>query len=261
MNIQAHGTFIIAIICRDGILMASDSRSAFTLDHDELNEFGRKKHTVYAYYDNSKKIFPIGNFQIGFIGVSMMGNKYFSEITSDFSKKQKDLFYAEETFEHFINYLKNDLNIAENTIYDENQYIIAGYENECPVIFGHAYTGAVKNIQIGGAIYSDLDFKPFLTKPNDVGLYCKDLAPYLEANIRKYAIYKNDNMIGGPFYIIQINPDNSTTTIKQFKPYYHKTYKEMAELIFRNEIKMTYLFQNSKELLFNTLIEGIKLGY
>jgi hypothetical protein len=251
---QAHGTLVFTVICKDGILIASDSRASFTIGKG-------KSQKVYAYLDNNQKIFTIGNFKIGVTGLSMLNKQFISEIIEKFNKTFNPDSTLENTFNTFLSFLKIKMNVPDSSIFGENQYILAGYENSKPITLGISSGRTIREMRIGGLIHSDKNFEGYLKKPSNMELTCINIAPLLESAIYRFADDKNDNMIGGPIHIIQIGPDNTFFEIKSFNTITFKTYKEYAEAILNNKLKVEYLYPDSKELLIKTLIEGIKLGY
>ena len=259
-NPLPHGTLIVAIICNDGIIIAGDSRASFTTTHEERNSEGRKIEKVYAYIDSTQKIFQVNKYQMGVSGISMLGGKFLYQLTQDFSRKNKSEATLKATFLNLKNYLNNSLSIKDSSI-SENQFILAGYENSQATIFAHGYNGEVSERRLGGAVYSDSGFKPYLVKPKGTVWNCKDIAPYIESAMHSFARDKNDFMIGGPINIIQIKPDNSIIQIKSFKSTKYKNYKQMATDIINNKLSVKYLFWDSESLLKKTLREGIELGY
>lgn len=251
---KPRGTLIVSLICKDGILIASDSRASFTIGKGENEK-------VYAYVENEQKIFTLTNFKLGMSGVSMLGKKYLSEITKDFNKKYGRDNTIEYSFGQFIKYLNTELNVNDSTIFEENQFIVAGYENSNPVTLGFSSKGKVTEERLGGLIHSDAKFEGYLSKPTNLELTCKNIAPLLEAAIYKFAEDRKDYKIGGPINIIQILPDNTFVEIKPLKTITFKNYKEFAEAIINDKLKVEYLYSDSEEFLKKTLKEGIKLGY
>ena len=253
-NGKPHGTLIVSLICKDGILIASDSRASFTIDKVE-------EEIVYAYIENQQKIFSLKNFKMGMSGVSMIGKKFLFEITEDFNKKLKKDSIIEYSFRQFLNYLNTELDVQYSTIFKENQFILAGYENSQPLTLGLSSKRRVETNKLGGMIHSDSKFKGYLSEYTHIDLTCKNFAPLLESAMYKFAKDRNDNKIGGPIHIIQISPNNSFIEIKSLDNVTFKNYKEFAEAIINNKLKVKYLFSYSEELLKKTLKEGIKLGY
>lgn len=251
-----RGTLIVSAICEDGILIASDSRGSFTLN-DDTNGI----ETVYAYVSEQKKIFNIGGFQMGITGLTMLGKKFFHQLTNDFNKSHKSNPTIKSTFHEFINYLREKKLIPEKEIFGENQYILAGYQNSSPVIFYHGYSGETELNKIGSIAYSDKNFKPYINLPRGTINTCLTVAPYLESWMSDFAKKKDKNDVGGPFNVIQIKPDNSVVEIKGFESKKYRNYKAMAKDIIDNKVQVNYLYDNSEELLKKTLNDGILEGY
>lgn len=254
MNYQLYGTMIVALICEDGILFASDSRSSFILN----KEHSRK---VYAYFDNDEKLFNIGKYIIGSSGISMLNKKFLKEIIDDYNKSSYSKTNMEETFDNFITFLKSNNNLTDSTIFADNEFIMAGYENYKPLIIAQDFKGKIIQGNIANMIHSYPEFRNFMKVDQDIKPTCGNITPLLECAIYNFAAHKSDHKIGGPLDIIKINPDNSHEIIKSFNPNHFKTYKEMAEAILNKKISVNYIFPFSEELLSKTLKEGIELGY
>ena len=152
---KTHGTLVVAVICNDGILMAADSRASFTVD--SVGELA-----TYAYVDSFRKIMPIGNFQIGTVGVSSFKNKHLIKIIQDYNKKNISPPTVLETYNKFRNYLRNDLSLADS-LFEKNQFFTAGYEDGNPIIIAAdtANKAIIQLSGIGKRIYSSNFFKPY----------------------------------------------------------------------------------------------------
>lgn len=253
-NYNLNGTVIVAAICEDGILFASDSRSSFLLNEQFSNQ-------VYAYLNNDLKLYKIGNFIIGNSGLSMFNKKFVRDLVDDFNKINNNDSSVERTFDKYLAFLRIDNNLSDSLIFAESDFIIAGYENSKPKIIAQGKKGRMYQGNIGNMIHSDIELKRCVKLDPKIKLTCQNLAPVMENAINYLAEYKNDNKIGGPIEIIQIKPDNTHLVLKSFKPNNFRTYKEMAEAIIDNKIEVKYIFPISEELLKKTLKEGIELGY
>ena len=71
-SIRIKGSFVIAAICKDGIIVASDSRGTLK------DKRGRR----IAYYDNNQKIFPMGNSLIADTGYTSLNDPKISFLSS-----------------------------------------------------------------------------------------------------------------------------------------------------------------------------------
>lgn len=248
-----HGTVIVAAVCEDGILFTSDSRSSFTLNEKYADQ-------VYAYLDNDKKIFKIGNYLIAFSGISMLNKKFMRDLVLEFNAKYPQNKDIETTLDKFIYYLKHEQNVPDSAL-SENQIIIAGYENSHPKVIAQNNGSRIYQENVRHMIHSDTELPRFLNLSRNLKLTCQNLAPFMEKAIYTLAEYRNDNKVGGPLEIIQITPTNNHVVLKTFKENYFKNYKKMAKAILNNKIEVKYVFPNSAELLRKTLKEGVKLGF
>src|ERR1041384_2669739 len=75
LKLSSHGSFAMAIICRDGLIVAADSRGTLS------DSNGRK----LAYYDAVAKVFMDGRNAIAYTGRDLIQNLYFGSIVRDFA--------------------------------------------------------------------------------------------------------------------------------------------------------------------------------
>ena len=260
-NYLPHGTILVALICNDGILFATDSRSSFTISNIDSN--GKNIENVFAYMNNDKKLYKINEYLIAVSGLSMFNKKYIRDLISDYNDNgtlEKNI-KIEEEFDGFLNYLISENNLSKAEIFNENTFIIAGYENSKPKILSQLKEERNFSDEIGRMFYSDVLFKQFVKVSPNTELTCSNLCPIIEKAIIDYATFKGDYKVGGPVEIVQIKPDNTHISLRSFKANYYKTYEETAKAIFNKEIEVHYLFPESEEKLKSTLLEGIKEGY
>ena len=249
-NFLFHGTIIVAAICEDGILFASDSRSSFILNKENSNK-------VYAYFENDKKIFEIGNYLIASSGISMLNNKFFRDIVSEYNFAYPQKEDIETTFNNFLDYLKTEQNVHDSVL-EENDIIIAGYENSKPKIIAQSKGRRLSQVNVAHMIHSDTELPRFVRFSQGIKLTCRNLAPAMEKAIYALAEYRNDNKFGGPLEFVQIATSNKHVTIKTFEANNFKTYKDLANAILDGKIEVKYVFPFSEELLKQTLNEGIE---
>jgi hypothetical protein len=79
-RLGVRGSFVSAVICRDGVVMASDSRAV-------VFSRGDKARTPIAYFDTQQKIFPIGLNAIGETGQGSILNIFVSALIGDFMRR------------------------------------------------------------------------------------------------------------------------------------------------------------------------------
>lgn len=251
----AKGTLIFAIICEEGILLASDSRASFTFN--ETDE-------VYAYFDRNKKIFPLGDYQIGIGGITMLNKKYMHQITAKFNRKNKEKTSVMETYERFNKFLKEEYYYEDSMSRNQNQFLICGYQDSIPVILGVEKNGNVtKNHSVGHMFYNQTGFPEHINSlvSKDTEITCSNIAELIPEAFISLATSLNDYKIGGPIHIVKINKDNSIEELSKFKPYKFPSYKKMATKILKGKVDVIYIHDYSEKLLRETLLEGVEKGY
>lgn len=195
------GSFVIAAICKNGIMVAAESRANIFDKTDE------KKEPI-AYYDTEQKLFPIDHSRvIAQTGQGLILNVFFSAIVGKISnvlaKPQIDkllptfMAYHQKNYpEAFVNELKKQILFA------------AGYINSHPTIcyFNIQQAQPYGCIQDSGFIES----APTILKEHDISiLSCEEAADLAEKAIQKYASEdKRWKTIGGPVSIVQITQDD-----------------------------------------------------
>src|SRR5438552_17691390 len=75
-SMVVHGSFAVVIICKDGIVVAADSRG--TIENSQGKKLG--------YYDDVQKIFVINYNVLAYTGLDTIRNLYFGAVVRDFSK-------------------------------------------------------------------------------------------------------------------------------------------------------------------------------
>lgn len=248
-----HGTFIITVICNDGILIASDSRAAFTIGKGDSEK-------VYAYFENHLKIFTIGNFKIAASGAAILNKRSMDDIVKKFNKSHQPDSSLENTFKTFHFFLNTKMDVPDSTIFAECHFFMAGYEKQRPVLLGIINGKYIKETRLGHVINTDTTFRNYFKIPKTIEYTCNVISPILESAILKFAKDKNDYKIGGPIHIIQIKPDNSFYEIKSFKPVKFRTIKKQVGAILNKKLKVEYVYPRSEAMLKSALTEGLKQG-
>lgn len=248
-----RGTIIVALICKDGILIASDSRASFTNGKGDSEK-------VFAYFDNHQKNFTIGNFKIAVSGAATLNKRSMDDIVKKFNKSHQPDSNLENTFKTFHSFLNTKMDVSDSTIFAECHFFMAGYEKQEPVILMIGEKEYRKETRVSYSFYLGSDFSRYCKVPLGIEFCCNTIAPVLESDILKYAKDKNDYKIGGPIHIIQIKPDNTFNEIKSFKPVKFRTIKKQVRAILNKKLKVEYVYPDSEAMLKSALTEGLKQG-
>ena len=240
-----HGTLLGAVILNDGIVFCADSRACWTIKIDSS-----EAPVAYAYLDSVQKIFSIGYFRIAIAGNAAINNILWDEVIRKYNKKTKPDSSLLTTFTRFLEYLQNE-NIPDSLI-SENIFVLVGYENGVPFILSREKGKSKPIIIKHGRIFSESiaeDFyKRIIPKPT--------ISDGITKSIIDVFVHVSNNIqsIGGPTYIILINPDNSMTELNEVK--FRKKYKKESDFlraVLKHQENITYVYPWSEELLMKTL--------
>jgi hypothetical protein len=75
-SMVVHGSFAVVIVCKDGIVVAADSRG--TIQNSRGKNLG--------YYDDVQKVFVLSHNVLAYTGLDTIQNLYFGAVVRDFSK-------------------------------------------------------------------------------------------------------------------------------------------------------------------------------
>ena len=236
-NIIIKGTYWIGAICKDGIVIGSDTRGNILTNNKEL------KDTAIAYYDTCQKVFEFKNFAYASSGTAIIGGKFMGYYLKQFEESKYGNCNAVNSIEKLDSFFKSKYPKLEQEFLSLG-IITAGYYNN-----GHPALCALslqeeKCLVDEGAIgqdeYCRLDkiYKPKYT--------CKEMANIIEKTIYKIANdYKKKDKIGGPIMIIKISKDNKCTWLKN-KPT-HKSWDDMSDLYKAYNNKRLHIVFSSKK--------------
>lgn len=126
------GTFIIAAICKNGIVVGADSRTVFYDNH-------RK---IAAYFEGKPKIYQHQNILVAMAGLYTFDKIDFSDFFNKFSVSHKPNIRVSNFFPTFTKYMRSQLSKNEYEELLKNQFLICGYSANKPII--HFYNGQEK---------------------------------------------------------------------------------------------------------------------
>jgi hypothetical protein len=197
---KISGSFVIAAVGTDGIIMASEAR-ANIFDKNDIVQ------TPIAYFDTIQKVFPKENIAIAETGQGVISNVFFSAIINDFYRMLVDC-NAHEVLPAFIDYANRFLPKEIQQEFFNQKLFSAGFHNSIPII---CYYDKEQTPKIGcktnGFIQSD---RTIFSDNYSINMNCQELAELAEAAIKEYASH-NDRWktIGGPVYVLKITKTNT----------------------------------------------------
>jgi hypothetical protein len=187
--IQIGGSFMVAVVCKDGILVAADSRG--TVEDDG--------HRRLAYYDGVQKVFPLGTNALAYTGTDFIQNLHFSALVREFSKMSPT--GVDQIIPAFLQF-SDQLPEVARLQFRKQSLVVAGYINGAPSI---CYYNEAQNIGSKyacgfGLVSSDR------TTLDEYGTQLAtttsaEAAPLVEKAIKSYSRQHNEITIGGPIYI------------------------------------------------------------
>lgn len=248
------GTFVIAAICKDGIIIAADTRLEVNKDGTPTSKM--TDFDSYAYYfDSIQKIHPIRNFGFSSTGLASIGNNTLYYYLSNFEKSLNLNTTILEGSQKFFDYLRNTHPDVINQFLTM-QIFMAGFEDGKPLLY--LYEKQKSGYYDNGYLVSDgnCDF----AKHYNSNLTCKQMSIIAEKTIRKFAKdQKQQHNIGGPIMILKISPDNKMTWLKNTPAdnnFMHVT--DIFKKYLEGKLKITFSSPNEKRKI-DEMIQGWKL--
>ena len=236
-HIGMHGSFFIAAIGSDGIMVATDSRVSFF-------DWRDPKREILGYFDDMQKTVPIGKYVFASNGQGLVGSKLVPSVLSDFFLKVKPLPQLNLLLFVVTKFIKDNTDQRSYQIFASNILIAAGYEDGMPAIY------ALKPIE--NRFDSVVQFGCFeadntvFDQRNSWRLPCKQLGQMAETAILQYAKDKKNKYIGGPIRTIQITPDR-TIWLKNAPKSFWKTDKDFLLDYKAGKVKITFTSPQNKE--------------
>ncbi len=119
------GTYLMAVICKDGIVMGSDSRMSFFND----------KHELIAYFEGSKKVYQFRNIVFGIAGQAGFISTTFDVIFDKFTKTHNADIQVDKFYDIFLRFAKSTVRDSIYLALKQNQFLVCGYNNKQPFVY------------------------------------------------------------------------------------------------------------------------------
>lgn len=230
-----HGTFTLAALCKNGIILISDSRSSF----DDINDY-----SIGAYFEKSLKLYSCGNIGMSYAGItSYTSNLNFHGLFKNFCKaKHTDLSFI--TFINaFLNYAKKVYSWSDFDTLNLGIFFYGGYINGVSQIGYHHYNDSLFTLKAGNYFRNipmgkyENNFNGILSKMD-----LKEATIFLKDRVSKFieSLQKTGHLgVGGKLSIININKDGLVWIDKEDGNVYY-TEKDFKDAFINGKVHMWY---------------------
>lgn len=199
--IRIKGSFVIAAICKDGIIVASDSRGTLK------DKNGRR----IAYYDNNQKIFPMGNKVVADTGYASLNDpkiSFLSALMSRFASNPLSRAEVDQLANAYFKYASLVLLGAAAESAKVQTLVFAGYENGRPMLC--IYQGeANRATTCRSEGYVSSPRQPIAGLEKVSSLSFGEAAKVIEKAIEDYASAVQPGPVGGPVVVRTITRSHS----------------------------------------------------
>jgi hypothetical protein len=199
--IRVKGSFVIAAICKDGIIVASDSRGTLK-DRD-----GRR----IAYYDINQKIFPIGNKLIADTGYASLNDpklSFLSALMSRFAKSPLSHVQIDQLPTSYFEYANAALPAAGAESAKAQTLIFAGFKRNRPIVcIYQGESNRTTKCRSSGYISNPRQQIVGLKKVRSLSF--QEAAHFMQQAIDDYAAAVQPGSVGGPVVVRTITPSSS----------------------------------------------------
>lgn len=199
---RIKGSYVIAAVCRDGIIVASDSRGMLK------DGYGRR----IAYYDVNQKIFPIGRSLIADTGYASLNDpqtSFLSALMTQFAQSPQSHIDVDQLPDSYFNYVNGMLPAQGAESAKVQTLVFAGFKETEPTLCvyrGESNSNGVK-CRTSGYLSSP---QGHITGLENVGaLSFEQAAKVMQKEIEDYAAAVQPGLVGGPVVIRVITRSES----------------------------------------------------
>lgn len=199
--LRVKGSFVIAAICKDGIIVASDSRGTLK------NSQGRR----IAYYDVNQKIFPIGKSVIADTGYASLNDpkvSFLSALMSDFASNLRSHTPVDQLPGSYFRYVNAALPADGADSAKVQTLMFAGYQAGKPVLC--IYKGeSSRTMMCRSSGYFASPSIEIAGLEHVNSLTFNQAARVMRRAISGYAAAVSPGPVGGPVVVRTITPSRS----------------------------------------------------
>lgn len=249
-----RGSYVVAGIGNDGVIMASDSRLVFfdsSLGKDAVN---------LGYFDSCVKVFVVGKFAIGFVGNATIGNVFLGEMVRMYENEMPFDISIEMLIPDFINHFDNILPPSGKERLAGVKIFAVGYSKDKPRICAAKNENGqwLHNNDVGTAITSDKGI--FVEESSDT-MSCEQLADLADFSINHYIDETKTTSVGGLISVLKITKEGQFEWIRN-KPaqFPWPTTVDLLKDYFDNKVTI-HFFESSNKLKLETMWRKELLSY
>lgn len=199
--LRVKGSFVIAAICKDGIIVASDSRGMLK------NGQGRR----IAYYDLNQKIFPVADNLIADTGYASLNDakiSFLSALMSRFAESPLSRVDVDQLPNSYFTYAGSALGVAGAQSAKVQTLVFAGFKEERPILcIYEGESSRTTRCRSSGYLSSPKQVIFGLEKVRSLSFV--DAAQVMKKTIDDYAAAVQPGLVGGPVVIRIITRSNS----------------------------------------------------
>ncbi len=246
--LRIKGSFVIAAICKDGIIVASDSRGTLK------NREGRR----IAYYDTNQKIFPIGDKLIADTGYASLNDakvSFLSALMSRFSHSRLSQVDVDQLPNSYFKYVSIALPAVGAESAKLQTLIFAGYDKTRPMLC--VYEGeSSRAIRCRNSGYLSSPHQQIFEFGNVSSLSFEDAAHIMKQTINDYAAAVQPGLVGGPVVVRTITTSGSRWF--DTPPYWPtwEAFTDLAEDYKNNRVPFHLMPGINKEQLDRLIADG-----
>ena len=199
---RIKGSYVIAAVCRNGIIVASDSRGMLK------DGYGRR----IAYYDVNQKIFPIGRSLIADTGYASLNDphtSFLSALMAQFAQSTRSHIDIDRLPDSYFNYVNRTLSAQGAESAKVQTLMFAGFKQTEPTLC--VYRGESNNngVKCRSSGYLSSPQGRIASLENVKALSFEQAARVMQKEIQDYAAAVQPGVVGGPVVIRVITQSGS----------------------------------------------------
>jgi len=238
-----HGSLIIMAVCKDGIMVAADSRGALNKTKDYPCS-----DSISYYFDTIQKIHIINNWVIANAGNAVFSQQknFLAYYISQYNKATNNNTTVLMGADGFMRFIKKNYSDVYDEFYSSNVLFFAGYENNKPTLIYISQTKGQLLVTHSGTILSEECSFYNQYNPNYT---CLQAATIAEKSILNYAKQSGKTKsIGGPIMILKIAPNNTFSWIKNEPKSDRKTLSDFYKDYLNGKLKIRFPCTENKKV-------------